>query len=191
MTGASAGRSLAVRSGKRAGPACPAADPGLHSDVLMLSSSCLKDRTSPSCQSTYLPAVVKIAEPEASQVPRWHFLSTKDKNYLKSNLDTCSYRLAQELNRAHNSQTTNLPAVQLITAPRSYDSETPRPQSHAMARTRIRGLAPSPRLSCFPTLRHVRLLPSFPPASFPFMAQSLFLSTPRAPTPPACPTRQL
>lgn len=190
MTGASAGRSLAVRSGKQAGPACPAADPVLHSDVLMLSSSCLKDQTSPSCQSTYLPAIVKIAEPEASQVPKWHFLSTKDKNYLKSNLDTCSYRLAQELNRAHNSQPTNLPAVWLVTAPLKLRlgnalSSEPRDGTHTHSR-------PCPVSSTL-LLSHTpaRSPPFFLPASFPFMGQSLFLSTPRAPTPPACPTRQL
>lgn len=163
VTGASAGRSLVVSSGKRAGPACPAADPGLHSDVLMLSSSCLKDRTSPSCQSTYLPAVVKIAEPEASQVPRWHFLSTKDKNYLKSNLDTCSYRLAQELNRAHNSQTTNLPAVRLVTAPLKLrlgnaPSSEPRDGTHTHSRPR----PVSSTLLLSHTLAR-RLLPSLPP----------------------------
>ena len=90
-----------VAEAARAG--VPPADVGLHSDVLMISHGALKDQISPSSQSTYLPAVIKIAEPEAFQVPKWHFLSTKDKNYLKHNLHMCSYRLAQELDHAPNS----------------------------------------------------------------------------------------
>lgn len=103
VTRASAGRRPVARSQKQPGPACHPADVGLHSDVLMISHSALKDRISPSSQSTYLPAVIKIAEPEAFQVPKWHFLSTKDKNYLKHNLHMCSYHLAQELDHAPNS----------------------------------------------------------------------------------------